>query len=91
MNPEMEEFTIFKGIESDILPDGSLDYDERFSTVRLCDCLGSFPFQYVGGRNDSKGDESPEKPLITTILGHPTGRLLLARGTLRHRYDPHHG
>jgi DNA polymerase (family 10) len=70
---------VFKGIESDILADGSLDYDE--------DILAGFDF-IIASVHFSL-DMPPEKMLDrliravehprTTILGHPTGRLLLRR------------
>ncbi len=70
---------IFWGIESDILPDGSLDYpDEILSEFDFV--IGSI---HSGFSNDR---EKMMKRLITalrnpflTILGHPTGRLLLGR------------
>lgn len=78
-NEEMEDFTILKGIESDILPDGSLDYPDEL--------LASFDF--VIGSVHSGFTMSEEKmtdricralanPWLD-ILGHPTGRLLLTR------------
>jgi DNA polymerase (family 10) len=73
------EFRIFKGIESDILLDGSLDYPP--------DVLAGFDF--VIASVHSSLDMEPEKMLerlkkaaenpFTNILGHPTGRLLLKR------------
>lgn len=73
------DFRIFKGIESDILSDGSLDYDD--------DILASF--DYVVASVHQTLTMSLEKATTrllraienpyTTILGHPTGRLLLAR------------
>ncbi len=73
------DFRIFKGIESDILGDGSLDYDD--------DILASF--DYVVASVHQTLTMSLEKATTrllraienpyTTILGHPTGRLLLAR------------
>jgi DNA polymerase (family 10) len=79
INPEMEGFTIFKGIESDILPDGSLDYDEAI--------LEQFDFVIasVHSHFNMSGEEMTQRVMkalrnpYTTILGHPTGRLLLAR------------
>jgi len=72
-------FRIFKGIESDILTDGSLDYPEEI--------LQSFDFVIASIHSRLNMDESEatgrlEKALknpYTTILGHPTGRLLLSR------------
>lgn len=73
------EFRIFKGIESDILHDGSLDYPE--------DILAGFDFVIASVHSNLRMDEEKatrrlltaiENP-YTTILGHPTGRLLLSR------------
>lgn len=72
-------FKILKGIESDILSDGSLDYSD--------DILASFDYVVASvHQNLSMSSEKATARLInaiqnpyTTILGHPTGRLLLAR------------
>jgi DNA polymerase (family 10) len=74
---------IFKGIESDILPDGSLDYpDEVLATFDFV--IGS-----VHGRFNLSEPEQTERlcralrhPRLT-MLGHPTGRLLLSRAGYR--------
>ncbi len=79
LNRELAPFVIFKGIESDILPDGSLDYDDHV--------LASFDFIVASVHSVLKmTEEKATARLIkaisnpyTTILGHPTGRLLLAR------------
>lgn len=79
LNTELTPFTIFKGIESDILNDGSLDYPEEI--------LKSFDFIVSSiHSNLTMDEETATKRLIkaienpyTTILGHPTGRLLLKR------------
>src|SRR5690606_23599364 len=72
-------FRIFKGIESDILADGSLDYP--------AEVLARFDFVVASIHSNFKMDEEKattrllraiENP-YTTILGHPTGRLLLSR------------
>ncbi len=79
LNKDLAPFKIFKGIESDILNDGSLDYDD---TV-----LASFDFIVASIHSGLSMDEKKaterllraiENP-YTTILGHPTGRLLLKR------------
>ena len=72
-------FKIFKGIESDILIDGSLDYSN--------DILKGFDF-IIASVHFSL-DMEPQKMLdrftstaenkYTRIIGHPTGRLLLKR------------
>lgn len=80
LNEELgPDFVIFKGIESDILPDGSLDY--------ATEVLASFDFivasVHAGLNMDVK--KATERLItaisnpFTTILGHPTGRLLLRR------------
>ncbi|MCF7804496.1 MAG: DNA polymerase/3'-5' exonuclease PolX [Candidatus Marinimicrobia bacterium] len=76
---EFPGFTIFRGIESDILPDGSLDYED--------DILEQFDFVIASVHSTfNLTREKQTERLIkavenkyTTILGHPTGRLLLAR------------
>jgi len=74
-----KDITIFKGIECDILPDGSLDYPD--------DVLSGFDFVIVSVHSKFTMTE-PEmtkrilkaiKNPYVTILGHPTGRLLLTR------------
>ncbi len=79
LNQELAPFRIFKGIESDILNDGSLDYDK--------DVLASFDFIVASIHSNLNMDidkattrllKAIENP-YTTILGHPTGRLLLKR------------
>jgi DNA polymerase (family X) len=79
LNKELAPFKIFKGIESDILQDGSLDYSDEI--------LASFDFIVASVHGNLKMEESVatrrllkaiENP-FTTFLGHPTGRLLLKR------------
>ncbi len=79
LNKQIENFHIFKGIESDILNDGSLDYPDEI--------LKTFDFIVASIHSNLKMSEDKatarlikaiENP-YTTILGHPTGRLLLAR------------
>ncbi|MBD0403140.1 DNA polymerase/3'-5' exonuclease PolX [Flammeovirga sp. EKP202] len=79
LNKELAPFKIFKGIESDILSDGSLDYDD--------DVLATFDFVVSSIHSPlTMTKEKATERLIkaiehpaTTILGHPTGRLLLRR------------
>lgn len=79
LNAELSPFKILKGIESDILGDGSLDYTEEV--------LNSFDFVVASIHQGFKmTEEQATARLIkaienphTTILGHPTGRLLLSR------------
>lgn len=79
LNKKLAPFRIFKGIESDILYDGSLDYGEEI--------LKTFDFVVASVHSILKmSEEKATQRLITaienpytTILGHPTGRMLLAR------------
>ncbi|OOG71733.1 DNA polymerase/3'-5' exonuclease PolX [Algoriphagus sp. A40] len=79
LNRELAPFKIFKGIESDILGDGSLDYPD--------DVLASFDFVVSSVHSILNMDihRATDRLLraianpYTTILGHPTGRLLLRR------------
>jgi DNA polymerase (family 10) len=72
-------FRIFKGIESDILADGSLDYPEE-----ILDCF-HFVVASVHSRFKLGRKEQTDRILTavanphTTILGHMTGRQLLRR------------
>jgi DNA polymerase (family 10) len=70
---------VLKGIESDILADGSLDYDDGI--------LAGFDFVIASVHSRFQMDEAGmtarvlralDNPYLT-ILGHPTGRLLLSR------------
>ena len=73
------DFRIFKGIESDILGDGSLDYDA--DTLARFDYVVASIHQTLDMTQDkamSRLLAAIENP-YTTVLGHPTGRLILAR------------
>ncbi len=79
LNQKLAPFTIFKSIESDILNDGALDYSDSI--------LSTFDLVIASVHSNLKMSE--EKAMMrllnairnpfTTILGHPTGRLLLSR------------
>jgi DNA polymerase (family 10) len=79
LNAQETDFYIFKGIESDILPDGSLDYDEA-----ILECfdfvIGSIHSSFHLKRDEQEARiiKAMNNPCMT-ILGHPTGRLLLSR------------
>ena len=79
LNIANPNFTIFKGIECDILYNGQLDYTDEV--------LASFDYVVASVHSILKMNEEKamsrlltaiENP-YTTILGHPTGRLLLLR------------
>lgn len=81
-NKKNPKFRVLKGIESDIRSNGDLDYEE--------DVLKSFDLivASVHSQLDMKEKEATARivraveNLHTTILGHPTGRLLLSRAGL---------
>ncbi len=79
LNDKLTPFRILKGIESDILNDGSLDYPDEI--------LAQFDLVIASIHSNLRMDEAKaterllsaiENP-YTHILGHPTGRLLLSR------------
>ncbi len=79
LNEELVPFKIFKGIESDILMDGSLDYPDQV--------LQTFDYVVASIHSGLSMDVKKATARLlkaiqnpyTTILGHPTGRLLLRR------------
>ncbi len=76
---EDKEFRIFKGIESDILGDGSLDYEDEI--------LEGFDFVIASVHQGMEMDRAKMMKRFrnaithpaTRIIGHPAGRLLLKR------------
>lgn len=83
LNSKYTDFLILKGIEADILPDGSLDYDDEV--------LSWFDFTVasVHAALNMDKESMTERVLkavrnkYVSILGHPTGRILLAKGPLK--------
>jgi DNA polymerase (family 10) len=79
LNGAKKGFRIFKGTECDILPDGSLDWPDR--VLATCD------YVVVSVHSNFRMSEAEMtrrimkalKNKYVTMLGHPTGRLLLAR------------
>jgi DNA polymerase (family 10) len=75
----MPHFKVFKSIEADILGDGRLDYND--------DILATFDLVIASVHSNLKMtlEKAMERVMTairnpyTTILGHPTGRLLLSR------------
>jgi DNA polymerase (family 10) len=79
LNNKLAPFKIFKSVESDILNDGALDYSDNL--------LSTFDMVIASVHSNLKMSEEKamsrlltaiENP-YTTVLGHPTGRLLLSR------------
>ncbi|WCL81922.1 helix-hairpin-helix domain-containing protein [Saprospira sp. CCB-QB6] len=79
LNANFSDFHIYKGIESDIKYDGSLDYE--------AEVLAGFDFIIASVHSHLKmsKEKAMERLLkaianpYTNMLGHPTGRLLLSR------------
>jgi DNA polymerase (family 10) len=79
LNDKLAPFKIFKSIECDILYDGRLDYNDAV--------LASFDLVIASVHSNLNMTEEKAMQRImaaiqnpyTTILGHPTGRLLLSR------------
>lgn len=79
LNERLAPFKIFKSIESDILNDGELDYDDAL--------LSTFDLVIASVHSNLKMTEEKAMQRLmkaiqnpyTTILGHMTGRLLLSR------------
>jgi len=74
-----ERFRLFFGVEVDILPDGSPEFDD--DTLALCDYVVAAihtGFQMPADRMTRRIGQALAHPRIT-MLAHPTGRLLLER------------
>jgi DNA polymerase (family X) len=79
INAGLMDFKVFKGIEVDILTDGSLDFDDK--------TLAEFDFIVASVHSQfNLSMDAMTKRIIkaisnpyVTMLGHPTGRLLLGR------------
>jgi DNA polymerase (family 10) len=76
---EVPECTIFHGMEVDILPDGALDLDDE-ALAALDFVIASVHSRMGMGHAEmtKRIVRAVSHPLVT-ILGHPTGRLLLGR------------
>lgn len=87
LNAGFSNFKIFKGIEADILNDGTLDYGNEF--------LKGFDFVVASVHGNLKMSKTEATDRIitavnkpaTTILGHSSGRLLLKREGYALDYD----
>ncbi len=79
LNQSLEGFRLFAGVECDILRDGSLDFDD--------DVLSQLDYVVASVHSSFQLPEKDQTERIlrairnpwVTILGHPTGRLLLER------------
>ncbi|MEO0292744.1 MAG: DNA polymerase/3'-5' exonuclease PolX [candidate division WOR-3 bacterium] len=76
LNEQTKDFKILKGIESDILPDGSLDFEDKL-LEKLDFVIGAI---HTGFKKNvtERMERALENPYLT-ILAHPTGRLISSR------------
>ncbi len=79
LNEKYSDIKILKGIESDILKDGSLDYEENL--LKKFDFVIASVHSYFKMSKEEMTERiiKAVKNKYTTILGHLTGRLLLSR------------
>ncbi len=79
LRPKFPTLTVFRGTEADILPDGSIDYGDDF--------LAGFDFVIASVHSAFRLSRAEQTARLVravrnprvTMLGHATGRLLLAR------------
>jgi DNA polymerase (family 10) len=79
VNARLDGIRVLKGIEADILQDGRVDYDEA-TLARLDFVIASVHsrFNMTGEQMTARMLAAMDNPYLT-IIGHPTGRLLLSR------------
>ena len=76
LNDQYDDFTILSGIEMDILPDGSLDYDdELLSEMDLVIASIHSSFSQPKEKIMERLRNAMENPHVD-IIAHPTGRLI---------------
>ena len=68
VNETLEDFRVFKRIESDIRGDGSLDYDDELLTA--------FDFVVVAVHNGMNMDEARQTARVIRAIEHPSARIL---------------
>lgn len=76
LNKEFDKIRILKGIECDILPDGSLDYDENI--LKSLDFVIGAIHSNFKKKVTQRMEKALENPYLT-VLAHPTGRLISKR------------
>jgi DNA polymerase (family X) len=79
LNATLDGFRVLKGVEADILADGRVDYDDVFLD-RFDYVIGSVHSRFAMDERamTARVLAALDNPHLT-ILGHPTGRLLLTR------------
>ena len=79
LNKKFDGFRLFSGVECDILRDGSLDFsDDVLSELDYAVASVHSVFNLPEAEMTRRIIRAMENPFIT-MLGHPTGRLLLKR------------
>jgi DNA polymerase (family 10) len=79
VNSRLPGFKVLKGVEADILQDGRIDYEEQV-LERLDFVIASVHSRFNMGQREMTARmlAAMDNPYLT-IIGHPTGRLLLSR------------
>ena len=79
VNARLEGIRVLKGVEADILQDGRIDFDDSV-LARLDFVIASVHSRFNMGEREMTARmlAAMDNPLLT-IIGHPTGRLLLSR------------
>jgi DNA polymerase (family 10) len=79
LNKKFEGFRVFSGVECDILRDGSLDFSDKvLADLDFAVASVHSVFNLSEATMTKRIIRAMENPFIT-MLGHPTGRLLLQR------------
>jgi DNA polymerase (family 10) len=79
VNARLEGIRVLKGVEADILQDGRVDFDDAV-LARLDFVIASVHSRFNMGEREMTARmlAAMDNPYLT-IIGHPTGRLLLSR------------
>jgi len=79
VNARLEGIRVLKGVEADILQDGRIDYDQR-TLEQLDFVIASIHSRFNMGQGEmtTRLLAAMDNPSLS-IIGHPTGRLLLSR------------
>jgi len=79
VNQRLDGFRVLKGVEADILQDGRIDFDDAV-LARLDFVIASIHTRFNMGEREMTARilAAMDNPHLT-IIGHPTGRLLLSR------------
>jgi DNA polymerase (family 10) len=76
LNESLDDFTVLKGMEVDILKDGALDLpDDILAQLDLRICSVHYHQNLPGGRQTERILKAMQNPYCN-IIGHPTGRLI---------------